>query len=76
MDQYTAFISLLPDLEVALKENGQEVPRPNYTDAGPADEGDGGDQNEPGNDNEGSASPKKNIEATSDEEEEEEEEEE
>lgn len=75
MDQYAAFISLLPDLETVLKENDQEVPRPNYASTGPVEEGDRDGQNEADNDNEGSASPKKNAEAAVEEEEEEEEEE-
>lgn len=72
MDQFAAFVSLLPDIEVALKESGQEVPRPKYTDAGLVEEGNEDDQSEQGNNSEGSASPKKNIEATSDEDEKEE----
>lgn len=71
MDQYAAFVSLLPDIEVALKESGQEIPRPNYTDTGPAEEDSENDQSQPNNNSEVSASPKKNIEATSDEDEEE-----
>lgn len=71
MDQYAAFVSLLPDIEVALKESGQEIPRPNYTDTGPAGEDSENDQSQTNNDSEVSASSKKNIEATSDEDEEE-----
>lgn len=67
MDQYAAFVTLLPDIEAILKENGQSVPRPNYVDAkGQSDEG---DENKCESDSniEDPASPKKNIEATSDE---------
>ena len=77
MDQYAAFVTLLPDIEAILKENGQSVPRPNYADAkGLSDEGGDEDQGEFNNNIEdtASASPKKNIEATSDEDEDEEEE--
>lgn len=66
MDQYAAFVNLLPGIEALLRENGQSVPRPNYDNtAGQSDGCDGEDQSEPGGDL------GKNNEATSDEEEEE-----
>ena len=72
MDQYAAFVTLLPDIEAILKENGQSVPRPNYADAKEqSDEGGDGDQGESDSNIEDPASPKKNIEATSDEDEDE-----
>lgn len=69
MDQYAAFVTLLPDIEAVLNENGQSVPRPNYVGAkGQSDEG---DENKCEYDSniEDPASLKKNIEATSDEDE-------
>lgn len=77
MDQYAALVILLPEIEGALKESGQSVPRPNYADAN--EQSDGNEQSEEENDdNQGESSsnpdaptsPKKNIEATSDEDEE------
>lgn len=74
MDQYAAFVNLLPGIEAVLRENGQSVPRPNYDDtSGQSDGGNDEDQGEPGSDPEDPTSLKKNTEATSDEDEEEEE---
>ena len=71
MDQYAAFVTLLPDIEAILKENGQSVPRPNYADAkGQSDEGGDKNQGESDSNIEEPASLKKNIDATSEEEEE------
>jgi len=63
VDQFSALITLLPDIEQALKERGESLPRPTYpSDAGQPDKG---NVEEPGR----TASPsKQNIEATSDEE--------
>ncbi|KAJ5122858.1 RNA polymerase II transcriptional coactivator KELP [Penicillium atrosanguineum] len=62
MDQFSALIKLLPDIEQALKQQGESLPRPIYSSC--ADQpGDGNDEPER------TASPyKQNIEATSDEE--------
>lgn len=66
MDQYAAFVNLLPDIEALLRKNGQSVPRPNYDNtAGQSDGCDDEDQGEPDDDSE------KGNEATSDEGEEE-----
>lgn len=63
VDQFSALIRLLPDIEQTLKQRGESLPRPVYSsDAGKPD--DGSDE-EPDK----AASPsKQNIEATSDEE--------
>jgi hypothetical protein len=59
IDQFSALIKLLPDIEQALKQKGESLPRPVYGDAGQPNDG------EPDR----TASPsKQNIEATSDEE--------
>lgn len=60
IDQFSALINLLPDIEQTLKQKGESLPRPVYGDAGQPD-----DDGEPDR----TASPsKQNIEATSDEE--------
>lgn len=61
IDQFSALIKLLPDIEQVLKQKGESLPRPVYGgDAGQSNDGDEPDR---------TASPsKQNIEATSDEE--------
>jgi len=72
MDQYAAFVNLLPGIEAVLSENGQSVPRPKYDDTiGQSDGCVEEDQGGPGNNPEDPTSPKKNNEAISDEEDEE-----
>lgn len=63
VEQFTALINLLPDIERALGEKGVSVPRPDYS--GVSGQSDGGDGNQ---DKAGSPS-KQNIEATSEEDE-------
>jgi hypothetical protein len=64
VDQFAAIVSLLPEIEEALKENGETLPRPVYS-----AEGGQSDQGEQGQANPDNPSPsKQNIEATSDEE--------
>ncbi|KAJ5170657.1 ssDNA-binding transcriptional regulator [Penicillium coprophilum] len=64
VDQFAAIISILPEIEQALSENGETLPRPVYsTEKGQFDEGEQG-QDHPDNQNPS----KPNIEATSDEE--------
>lgn len=65
IDQFTSLVSALPDIELALKEHGETVPRPVYAD--PAGKLGGIDEDLPGM--RGSRSPRKNIEATSEEDE-------
>ncbi|GLI82263.1 hypothetical protein PoHVEF18_010693 [Penicillium ochrochloron] len=61
LDQFSAFIKLLPDIEQAVKKQGESLPRPAYT--GSVEQVDAEDDQETNN-----ASPsKQNIEATSDE---------
>ncbi|KAL4923204.1 transcriptional coactivator p15/PC4 family protein [Aspergillus undulatus] len=66
-DQFSALLTLLPEIEAALQEKGVSIPRPIYVDGGTDSNGNG--------DREGSgglleARPsRKNIEATSDEDE-------
>jgi hypothetical protein len=65
LDQFSSLIKLLPDIEQAVQQHGESLPRPAYTGAvGQADAEDGEEQSE----NSKVASPsKQNIEATSDE---------
>ncbi|PLB47013.1 PC4-domain-containing protein [Aspergillus steynii IBT 23096] len=63
LDQFASLVTMLPEIEAVLKEQGQSIPRPGYT-------GSDSRQNEssdPDDDEEPTNSPKKNIEATSDE---------
>jgi hypothetical protein len=61
LDQFSALIKLLPDIEQAVKKQGESLPRPAYT--GAVEQVDAEDDQETSN-----ASPsKQNIEATSDE---------
>lgn len=63
VDQFSALIRLLPDIEQSLKQQGESLPRPVYS--GDAGKSDDGSDEEPDR----TASPsKQNIEATSDEE--------
>lgn len=71
MDQYAAFVTSLPEIEGALKESGQPVPRPNYANANEQSEENDDNQGESSSHPDAPTSPKKNIEATSDEDEEE-----
>jgi hypothetical protein len=61
IEQYSAFIAVMPQLESLLVEKGQFVPRPKYDGAAEAPDGSEDDEEE--------ESKKANIEATSDEEE-------
>ncbi|KAJ5400420.1 hypothetical protein N7465_010909 [Penicillium sp. CMV-2018d] len=64
VDQFAAIISILPEIEQTLKENGEILPRPVYS----AEGGQSG-QGEQGQVHSDNQSPsKQNIEATSDEE--------
>lgn len=63
MDQFSALVSLLPDIEQALQEHGEELPRPEYS----GQNVDGDEEGVEMKDKESSPS-KQNIEATSDEE--------
>lgn len=81
IDQYNNFIRLLPDIEAALSEKGETVPRPTYpgldSELDRSNEAEAGKEVESGRAPRAkvkdSAASKRNIEATSDEEEEEEE---
>lgn len=64
VDQFAAIVSILPEIEQALKENGETLPRPIYSaEGGPSDQG---EQGQAHSDNQSPS--KQNIEATSDEE--------
>ncbi|KAJ5207182.1 ssDNA-binding transcriptional regulator [Penicillium cf. griseofulvum] len=64
VDQFAAIVSILPEIEQALKENGETLPRPIYS-----AEGGQSVKGEQGQDHSDNQSPtKQNIEATSDEE--------
>ncbi|KAJ6180304.1 ssDNA-binding transcriptional regulator [Penicillium mononematosum] len=64
VDQFAAIVSLLPEIEKALKENGETLPRPIYSAEG--GQSDQGEQEQASPDNQSPS--KQNIEATSDEE--------
>ncbi|KAJ5824422.1 ssDNA-binding transcriptional regulator [Penicillium robsamsonii] len=64
VNQFAAIVSILPEIELALRENGESLPRPVYS-----PEGGQSDKGEQGKDHSDNQSPsKQNIEATSDEE--------
>jgi hypothetical protein len=68
LDQYSAFIELLPQIEKELRKNGETVPRPQYE--GKLSEGQDVQKEEESGVDEGNGVAKKsNIEATSDEDE-------
>ncbi|KAI9035019.1 PX domain protein [Aspergillus affinis] len=67
LDQYASLVTLLPEIEVVLKEQGQSIPRPEYT-SSDSRRMEGCDSED---DEELADLPKKNIEATSDEDEDE-----
>lgn len=65
IEQYSALINILPQIEDALKQKGEKIPRPNYgrqqtVDSDQVDQDDGDDEIQ---------DKKANIEATSDEDE-------
>ena len=66
VEQYTALIQIMPQIERVLKSQGEKVPRPNYD--GSASAGDD-ESNEEGEDRDEEMERKPNIEATSDEDE-------
>ncbi|KAL4903740.1 hypothetical protein BDW74DRAFT_38956 [Aspergillus multicolor] len=71
IDQFSALLTLLPGIEIALQEEGVAIPRPNYANQGTNSDGDEGDDDS--TDELSRARPtRKNIEATSDEDESEE----
>lgn len=64
LDQFSALIKLLPEIEQVLQKQGESLPRPEYSGfAGQGDDGDNEEQSARGNE----SPSKKNIEATSDE---------
>ncbi|CAG8889503.1 unnamed protein product [Penicillium egyptiacum] len=64
VDQFAAIVSILPEIEKVLKENGETLPRPVYSAEG--GQSDQGEQGQAHSDNQSPS--KQNIEATSDEE--------
>jgi hypothetical protein len=68
LEQYSAFVEVMPQIELALTKKGERVPRPVYAGGGAAK-----DQSEESggmeHDDENGDVKKSNIEATSDEEE-------
>ncbi|RDW90898.1 transcriptional coactivator p15/PC4 family protein [Aspergillus mulundensis] len=71
IDQFSALLTLLPDIEIALQEKGVAIPRPNYVHQGTNSDGD--EVEDDSTDELSRARPaRKNIEATSDEDESEE----
>lgn len=67
MDQFSAFVKLLPDLEQVLEQEGESLPRPEYFNM--TSKADGGSDEEMSERQDKGVSPsKQNIEATSDEE--------
>ncbi len=68
IEQYSALINLMPQIEAMLSAKGESVPRPNYDGTAHAEMG--GDDDDDDDDEAEDDDPKKaNIEATSDEEE-------
>jgi len=64
LEQYSAFINVIPQIETALKKKGEKIPRPNYgPQPGP------GNQDDQDVDDNQIEDKKANIEATSDEDE-------
>lgn len=61
VDQFAALVTLLPEIEQSLAQQGQSLPRPNYS-------GDGGRGDSEDMEQGGLKPDKQNIEATSDEE--------
>ena len=61
IDQFSALVSLLPEIEQTLKESGESLPRPHYSGESPT----GHDEQQSGN----QSPTKQNIDATSDEDE-------
>ncbi|KIY03216.1 uncharacterized protein Z520_01683 [Fonsecaea multimorphosa CBS 102226] len=66
IEQYTALIQIMPQIESVLKSQGEKVPRPNYDGSGSAGDD---ESNEEGAEGDEEMDRKPNIEATSDEDE-------
>ncbi|EXJ88876.1 casein kinase II subunit alpha [Capronia epimyces CBS 606.96] len=66
LEQYSALIDIMPQVEEVLKQQGETVPRPNYSGSAQAAEENGEEEDE---EDEEKKLKKENIEATSDEEE-------
>jgi hypothetical protein len=67
VEQYSALLQLLPQIEKSLVEKSQDVPRPDYGAPVPKESSEDDDEDEDDEDDNEPA--KKNIEATSDEDE-------
>jgi hypothetical protein len=72
MDQFSALVTLLPDIETALQEKGVSIPRPHYVGQGATSSADEEEEEDSTDELSAPGPPRKNIEATSDEDEEEE----
>lgn len=66
MEQFAALVKLLPDIEQALEQQGESLPRPEYFNNTAQGQADGGSDEEM--DGKVASPSKQNIEATSDEE--------
>lgn len=64
MNQFASLITVLPEIEAVLNENGENIPRPAY---GVMNSPDESDQEDPSGHIEDAAAPRKNIDATSEE---------
>jgi len=64
MNQFASLVTLLPEMEAVLKENGENIPRPDY--GGMSNSPDESDQEDPSGHIEDAAA-RKNIDATSEE---------
>ncbi|KAJ5815289.1 hypothetical protein N7474_007066 [Penicillium riverlandense] len=62
VDQFAALVTLLPEIEQSLTQQGQSLPRPNYSGDGDGNRGDSEDMEQ-----DNLKPDKQNIEATSDE---------
>jgi hypothetical protein len=68
IDQFSAFVELLPQIEKELVRKGEAVPRPHY-DRPVKEDGEGKGESLPDVDDDNGGPKKSNIEATSDEDE-------
>ena len=68
VDQFASLVQLIPDIEQALEQQGEHLPRPVYVN-NKDQKASGVDDMDHGKSSRGVSAPKQNIEATSDEDE-------
>ena len=69
VEQLTAFIKILPELEIALREKGETVPRPDYSASAKQEDEAASEQSETMGETDTSEQSKRNDEAASEDEE-------